>query len=70
MAAVGGAYMFYKHKNVAQRNLIKRTTPTVQTINPAGVKRESSFRVVDFKDNYVDPRVVFKPIKSTRSFSV
>jgi hypothetical protein len=64
MAAVGGAYMFYKHKNAAQRNLIKRTTPTVQTINPA-IKKEAGFHAIDFKD----PRVAFKPIRSVRSFS-
>jgi len=63
MAAVGGAYMFYKHKNATQRNLITRTTPTVQTVNPV-IKKEA-FRTIDFKD----PRVAFKPIKSTRSFS-
>jgi len=64
MAAGVGAYMLYKHKNAAQRNVIKRTTPTVQTTNPAAIKRES-FHTIDFKD----PRVVFKPIKSARSFS-
>jgi hypothetical protein len=71
MAMGVGAYILYKHKNAAQRNLIKRTTPTVQTVNPAGIKHDSSFRVIDFKaGNSVDPRVVFKPIKSARSFSV
>jgi hypothetical protein len=62
MAAVGGAYMFYKHKMTAQRNLVKRTIPTVQTINPASIQRDTTFRV--------DSRVAFKPIKSARSFSV
>ena len=63
MAMGVGAYMLYKHKNTAQRNLIKRTTPTVQTINPAAAAHHAqSFRV--------DPRVAFKPIKSARSFSV
>jgi len=63
MAAVVGGYMVYKHRASAQRNLIKRTIPTIQTINPAAVKHhESSFRP--------DPRVAFKPIKSARSFSV
>jgi negative regulator of sigma E activity len=61
MAMGVGAYMLYKHKNAAQRNLMKSTTPTVQTINPASIKCES-FRI--------DPRVAFKPIKSARSFSV
>jgi len=64
MAMGVGAYMLYKHKNAAQRNLMKRTTPTVKTINPA-IKKEA-FHTVDFKD----PRVAFKPIKSARSFSV
>jgi hypothetical protein len=64
MAMGVGAYMLYKHKNAAQRNIIKRTTPTVKTVNPV-IKRES-FRTIDFKD----PRVAFKPIKSARSFSV
>jgi hypothetical protein len=53
--------MVYKHRAAAQRNLMKRTIPTVQTINPASIPRET-FRV--------DPRVAFKPIKSARSFSV
>jgi hypothetical protein len=62
MAAVVGGYMVYKHRAAAQRNLMKRTIPTVQTINPAAVKHEPMFRP--------DPRVAFKPIKSARSFSV
>jgi hypothetical protein len=69
MAMGVGAYMLYKHKNAAQRNLMKRTTPTIQTNNPAGINRESPFRAINFKDS-VDPRVTFKPIKSARSFSV
>ena len=67
MAMGVGAYMLYKHKTAAQRNLIKRTTPTVKTINPAAAHH----RVINFNDsNYVDQRVAFKPIKSARSFSV
>lgn len=68
MAMGVGAYMLHKHKTTAQRNLVKRTTPTVQTVNPV-IKRES-FKVINFKDNYTEGRVGFKPIKSVRSFSV
>jgi hypothetical protein len=70
MAMGAGAYMLHKHRISAQRNVIKRKTPTVQTVNPSTTIKRESFRVIDFKDNYVDPRVVFKPIKSVRSFSV
>ena len=71
MAMGAGAYMLHKHRTAAQRNVIKRKTPTIQTINPTTIKRES-FRVIEFKDggNYIDGRVGFKPIKSTRSLSV
>ena len=67
MAMGVGAYTLYKHKATAQRNIIKRTIPTVQTVNP--VTKRESFRVIDFKDNYTDGRAVFKPIKSGRSLS-
>ena len=70
MAMGAGAYMLHKHRTAAQRNVIKRKTPTIQTINPTAIKRES-FRTINFKDgNYVDERVGFKPIKSARSLSV
>jgi hypothetical protein len=44
MAMGVGTYMLYKHKTTAQRNLIMRATPTVQTVNPVSIQRESSFR--------------------------
>ena len=71
MAMGVGAYMLYKHKPAAKRNLIKRTTPTIKTVNPAAAAVAVHNRVINFKDgNYADPRVAFKPIKSVRSFSV
>ena len=69
MAMGVGAYMLQRKRATMQRNVIKRKTPTIQTVNPSAIKRES-FRAIEFKDNYVDSRVGFKPIKSTRSLWV
>jgi len=68
LIAIGSVaiYVLMRHGNGRQKNVATRKVPEVRTTNPAF----PIVRAVEVKDIEMHERVGFKPIKTSRSFSV
>lgn len=68
LIAIGSVaiYVLMRHGNGRQKNVATRKVPEVRTTNPAF----PIVRAVEVKDIEMHERIGFKPIKTSRSFSV